>query len=128
MKNQTLLLFVICLSFLDSFWCNTSTQAELNRTRDDGLGNEIHVGVILDIGSWQGKVIQSCISMAISDFYSLQKSHKARVILHWRNSQGDPFRALSAGKLFFFFFTLKHRLPCNWVQLNLRCFVNVYIY
>ncbi|XWS36635.1 hypothetical protein CRYUN_Cryun20dG0102200 [Craigia yunnanensis] len=95
MKNQTLLLFVICFSFLDTFWCNTS-QAELNRTRDDGLDDEIHVGVILDIGSWQGKVIQSCISMAISDFYSLQKSYKARVILHVRNSQGDPFRALSA--------------------------------
>ena len=103
MKNQTLLLFLIGFSFLDTFWC--SSQAGVNRrTGDvDGLYDEVHVGVILDMRSWQGKVIESCISMAISDFYSLQKFHKVRVVLHVRDSQGDPFRALSAGKPFFFF-------------------------
>ncbi|XWS31174.1 hypothetical protein CRYUN_Cryun23aG0054500 [Craigia yunnanensis] len=96
MKNQTLLFFLIGFSLLDTFWC--SSQAEVNRTTGDvdGLHDEVHVGVILDMGSWQGKVIESCISMAISDFYSLQKSHKVRVVLHVRDSQGDPFRALSA--------------------------------
>ncbi|XVE78216.1 hypothetical protein DITRI_Ditri13aG0126900 [Diplodiscus trichospermus] len=97
MKNQTLLLCVICIfSFSDTFCCNIR-EAELNRTQDEGLdGTEVHVGVILDMESWQGKVIQSSISMAISDFCSLHNSYKERVILHVRNSQGDPFRALSA--------------------------------
>ncbi|XVE78209.1 hypothetical protein DITRI_Ditri13aG0126200 [Diplodiscus trichospermus] len=96
MKNQTLLLFFVCLfSLLDTFCCDISV-AELNRTRDEGIDGEVHVGVILDMESWQGQVIQSSISMAISDFYSLHNSYKERVILHVRNSQGDPFRALSA--------------------------------
>ncbi|TXG55692.1 hypothetical protein EZV62_020948 [Acer yangbiense] len=29
---------------------------------------EVHVGVIVDMGSWSGKISNSCISMAISDF------------------------------------------------------------
>ncbi|XVE78214.1 hypothetical protein DITRI_Ditri13aG0126700 [Diplodiscus trichospermus] len=99
MKNQSLLLLVMCsFSFFDAFWCNVS-QAELNRTREEGIEGEVHVGVIVDMGSWQGKVIQSSISMAISDFCSLHNSYKLRVILHVRNFHGDPFWALSAGKL-----------------------------
>ncbi|XVE72652.1 hypothetical protein DITRI_Ditri11bG0055300 [Diplodiscus trichospermus] len=99
MKNQPLLLFLICLSLFHTLW--GSSQAELNRrTRDvDGLDDEddkVHVGVILDMGSWEGKLIESSISMAVSDFYSLHKSYKVRVVLHVRDSQGDPFRALSA--------------------------------
>ncbi|XVE78207.1 hypothetical protein DITRI_Ditri13aG0126000 [Diplodiscus trichospermus] len=96
MKHQTLLLCVVCIfSFSDTFCCNIR-EAELNRTRDKGLDGEVHVGVIVDMESWQGKVIQSSISMAIFDFCSLHNSYKKRVILHVRNSQGDPFRALSA--------------------------------
>ncbi|XVF32028.1 hypothetical protein REPUB_Repub17cG0046200 [Reevesia pubescens] len=94
MKNQTVLLFFICFNFLDTLWFS---QAELNRTtRDVDSLDEVHVGVILDMGSWQGKVIESCISMAISDFYNLQEYYKVRVVFHVRDSQGDPFRALSA--------------------------------
>ncbi|XVF81316.1 hypothetical protein PTKIN_Ptkin15bG0146200 [Pterospermum kingtungense] len=92
MKNQTLVLFLIFFSFLESNIC----EAKLNGTQDDGLVDEVHAGVILDMGLWQGKVIQSCLSMAVSDFYRLHKSYNVRVTLHVRNSQGDPFRALSA--------------------------------
>ncbi|XVF81322.1 hypothetical protein PTKIN_Ptkin15bG0146800 [Pterospermum kingtungense] len=95
MKNQTLLLFLICFIFLDTFWI-ISCRAQISRNGDvDGLEDEVHVGVILDMGSWQGKVIQSCLSMAVSDFCSLHKSYKVRVILHVRDSKGEPFRALS---------------------------------
>ncbi|KAL4384922.1 hypothetical protein GQ457_15G024610 [Hibiscus cannabinus] len=71
-------------------WC----EGEVN---DVGLddGGEVHVGVVVDMGTWQGKVIQNSISMAISDFF-VQKSCRVRVILHFRDSQGDPFQALSA--------------------------------
>ncbi|CAH1424794.1 unnamed protein product [Lactuca virosa] len=43
-----------------------------------------------------GKSIHSCITMAISDFYALHHSYKTRIVLHTRDSEGDPVKALSA--------------------------------
>ncbi|KAJ4719191.1 Glutamate receptor [Melia azedarach] len=34
--------------------------------------------------------------LAISDFYALNTHYKTRVVLHSRDSEGDPLRALSA--------------------------------
>ncbi|XVF21260.1 hypothetical protein REPUB_Repub12eG0074700 [Reevesia pubescens] len=96
MKNQILILLLICFTFLiETFWCSQADVIKRNGNVDS-VDDEVHVGVIVDMGSWEGKVIQSCISMAISDFYSLENSYKVRVVLHVRDSQGDPFRALSA--------------------------------
>ncbi|KAL5851863.1 hypothetical protein ACOSQ3_006981 [Xanthoceras sorbifolium] len=57
---------------------------------------EVHVGVIVDMGSWSGKISHSCISMAISDICALDSHYKTRVVLHWRDSKGDPVLALHA--------------------------------
>ena len=56
---------------------------------------EVNVGVIVDMGSWSGKISHSCISMAISDFCAL--NNKTRVLLHWIDSKGDSILALHAG-------------------------------
>ncbi|XP_022771571.1 glutamate receptor 1.2-like isoform X2 [Durio zibethinus] len=45
--------------------------------------------------SWVGKIVDSCISMAISDFYSLNSRYETRLILHTRDSEGDPLLVLS---------------------------------
>ncbi|CAI9776569.1 unnamed protein product [Fraxinus pennsylvanica] len=58
--------------------------------------DEIKVGVIVDKGSWVGKTIHGCISMAISDFYELNSHYRTRIVLHARDSQAKPVRALSA--------------------------------
>ncbi|GMJ01287.1 glutamate receptor 1.4 [Hibiscus trionum] len=80
---------MICsVSFIDMSWC----EGEVN---DVVLDEEVRVGVIVDMGTWQGKVIQHSISMAIFDF-CVQKSCRVRVVPHFRDSQGDPFQALSA--------------------------------
>ncbi|KAK0589159.1 hypothetical protein LWI29_010471 [Acer saccharum] len=55
---------------------------------------EVHVGVIVDMGSWSEKISHSCISMAISDFCAL--NNKTRVLLHWMDSKGDSILALHA--------------------------------
>lgn len=57
----------------------------------------IHVGVILDMQSWVGKIADSCISMAMSDFYSLNSHYETRLVLHTGDSEGDPLLALSQG-------------------------------
>ena len=59
----------------------------------------VHVGVILDMRSWSGKISNSCISMAIADFYALNTHYKTRLVLHSRDSQGDPLHALSTGNI-----------------------------
>ncbi|KAK1567786.1 hypothetical protein Q3G72_016622 [Acer saccharum] len=55
---------------------------------------EVHIGVIVDMGSWSEKISHCCISMAISDFCAL--NNKTRVLLHWMDSKGDSILALHA--------------------------------
>nr|GEY44677.1 extracellular ligand-binding receptor [Tanacetum cinerariifolium] len=57
--------------------------------------NEIPVGVILDMGSWLGKTVHSCITMAVSDFYTLYSNYTTRIVIHNRDTHGEPLHALS---------------------------------
>lgn len=57
----------------------------------------IHVGLILDAQSWVGKIVDSCISMAISDFYSQNCHYQTKLVVHTRDSGGDPLLLLSQG-------------------------------
>ncbi|KAF7136401.1 hypothetical protein RHSIM_Rhsim08G0247500 [Rhododendron simsii] len=62
---------------------------------------EVDVGVILDADDHMvGKVSQTCISMALEDFYALNQNHSTtRIVLHKRDSKGDVVEAASAGTL-----------------------------
>ncbi|KAI7984632.1 Glutamate receptor 1.3 [Camellia lanceoleosa] len=104
MKKNTqvsFLILLVLLSFLtllnaelDEFACQSQSTSSSNL---GGAVNEIKVGVILDMGSWVGKVVHSCITMAISDFYAVNTPHyETRVVLHIRDSNGEPLLALSA--------------------------------
>ncbi|KAE8726525.1 hypothetical protein F3Y22_tig00006666pilonHSYRG00070 [Hibiscus syriacus] len=55
----------------------------------------VHVGLIVDRQSWVGKVVDSCISMAISDFYDRNRHNWTKLVLHNRDSEGDPLLLLS---------------------------------
>ncbi|KAL7172904.1 hypothetical protein ACSBR2_032385 [Camellia fascicularis] len=77
---------------LDAF----AYQSQSSSSNLGGAVSEIKVGVILDMGSWVGKVVHSCITMAISDFYAVNNHYKTRVVLHTRDSNGEPLLALSA--------------------------------
>lgn len=85
-KNQTTLLIItLLLNLVGQKLCR---QTEVY----------VAVGVILDMDSKQGKVIHSCISMAISDFYSLHNNYTTKLVLHTRDSKGQPLQLLSSGK------------------------------
>lgn len=64
-----------------------------------GVREDVHVGLILDMESRMGKIVHSCILMAISDFYEVHKNYTTRIMLHVRDSKGEPLNALSAGIL-----------------------------
>ncbi|KAE8701373.1 hypothetical protein F3Y22_tig00110548pilonHSYRG00874 [Hibiscus syriacus] len=55
----------------------------------------VHVGLIIDTQSWVGKVVDSCISMAISDFYDRNRHYRTKLVLHTGDSEGDPLLLLS---------------------------------
>ncbi|XP_058226990.1 glutamate receptor 2.7-like isoform X2 [Rhododendron vialii] len=59
---------------------------------------EVDVGVILHADDHMvGKVSQTCISMALEDFYALNQNHSTtRIVLHKRDSKGDVVEAASA--------------------------------
>lgn len=95
-KHAVLSLFTFCVLI-------SCLSAEIEKMRYDSplVVEEIHVGVILDMKSREGRIVLSCISAAVSDFYQLHKNYSTRVVLHSRDSKGEPLHALSAGEPFF---------------------------
>ncbi|XP_043710312.1 glutamate receptor 2.8-like [Telopea speciosissima] len=46
-----------------------------------------HVGVVLDLKSKMGEIAESCISMALSDFYEIHANYTTRIMLHAMDSE-----------------------------------------
>ncbi|KAL8531418.1 hypothetical protein ACS0TY_008137 [Phlomoides rotata] len=82
-----LLLGISCQSFADEH------KASLP---DNGDKSVINVGVIVDVESWVGKVVQNCIRMAVSDFYNLNRGYRTRIVLHVRDSKGNSLHSIAA--------------------------------
>ena len=86
-KNQIILLFVILFSIQGQYcWADDFQRKE-----------DVNVGVIVDMSTREGKIVESCISTAISDFYDVHHNYTTRVLLHTRDSKGQHLQALSAG-------------------------------
>ncbi|KAB5514428.1 hypothetical protein DKX38_028334 [Salix brachista] len=56
----------------------------------------IPVGVVLDLNSTVGGIAESCISMAVSDFYAVNADFKTRLALFTRDSSRDVVAATSS--------------------------------
>ncbi|KAJ0112917.1 hypothetical protein Patl1_03152 [Pistacia atlantica] len=65
--------------------------AQLNKSH-----MEIDVGLIVDMGSWEGRMMRSSISMAISDFYNVNGYYETRIVLRTSDSKGQHLLALSS--------------------------------
>ncbi|KAK3437313.1 hypothetical protein EUGRSUZ_C01867, partial [Eucalyptus grandis] len=59
----------------------------------------VNVGVIVDLGTWVGKMGLSCVNLSLSNFYSSNPSYKTRLILNVRDSKGEEVAAAAAGSL-----------------------------
>ncbi|XP_023737515.1 glutamate receptor 1.2 isoform X1 [Lactuca sativa] len=62
---------------------------------EDPSYKDIQVGVILDMDSWVGKVVCSCITMAVSDFYRINPHYTTRITFTTRDTKGEPLLVLS---------------------------------
>ncbi|KAF7058982.1 hypothetical protein CFC21_065945 [Triticum aestivum] len=56
---------------------------------------ELHVGVILDLGSTVGKMARTSISLAMEDFYDVHRNYSTKLVLHIRDSMSDDVQAAS---------------------------------
>lgn len=92
--------FLASLILLVIHLCPSCSELKRVNKNTSLNADEVHVGVI-DMHSWSGKISNTCISMAISDFYALNTHYKTRLVLHSRDSEGDPFRALNTGNIIF---------------------------
>ncbi|VVB09496.1 unnamed protein product, partial [Arabis nemorensis] len=64
--------------------------------RNDGVFKEVKVGLVVNLGSIEGKIFKTSFSLALSDFYRINNGYETRVALSSRDSQGDLLIALDA--------------------------------
>ncbi|XP_060206071.1 glutamate receptor 2.8-like isoform X1 [Lycium barbarum] len=86
----------LILLFSVSLWMCSSFSNSL-RTSFQNRTSYFQVGVILDLKSEVGSMGLSCMSMALSDFYSVHSNYSTRLSLHVRDSQGQVIEAAAAG-------------------------------
>lgn len=79
-------------------FCGDSVAArnEINESAQSSTHSSVHIGAVLDLNSPMGLMIDSCLSMALSDFYSVHSSYKTRLFLHVKNADKE-LEVASAG-------------------------------
>ncbi|KAK6163968.1 hypothetical protein DH2020_000832 [Rehmannia glutinosa] len=92
MKTQACMFWLLLLGFLSQSYVDE--QKDLQPDHGDKI--IANIGVIVDMGSWEGKVAQSCITMAVSDFNNLNRGYRTRIALHVRDSKGDSLHSIGA--------------------------------
>ncbi|XP_023642372.1 glutamate receptor 1.2 isoform X2 [Capsella rubella] len=89
-QNSVLLSFLLVLFF---FLPNCFAS---NQNDDDDKRVRVRVGLVLDLGSVEGKIVRSSVSLALSDFYNIHNGYKTRVSLSVRDSHGEPLLGLAS--------------------------------
>ncbi|PON65936.1 Ionotropic glutamate receptor [Trema orientale] len=96
-KKKLIMIFVIIFFFFMIGLLGQSTQ----QTSDGNIssvedGVVVHIGLILDMSSMEGKILHSCVFIALSNFYRLNIDYRTRLVFHTRDSKGETLQALSA--------------------------------
>ncbi|CAI9107266.1 OLC1v1006584C1 [Oldenlandia corymbosa var. corymbosa] len=93
------LLFLIISLVIPAHQLNVEDLTLSDSSGDNSMmqhNETVNVGVVIDMGSWIGKSIHSCMKMAISDFYASKHQRKTRLVLHTRDSRGDLNHSISS--------------------------------
>ncbi|KAL0736647.1 hypothetical protein Bca4012_012857 [Brassica carinata] len=65
---------------------------------NDGVLEEVRVGLVVDLGSVEGKILKTSFTLALSDFYHVYSGYRTRLSVLVRDSRGDPLLALAAAR------------------------------
>lgn len=60
----------------------------------DHVIEEVKIGLLLDLNSSLGKMVESCMKMAYSDFYKLHPYYQTRLLFRTKNYHGVVEAAL----------------------------------
>ncbi|KAK9911407.1 hypothetical protein M0R45_035319 [Rubus argutus] len=93
--RQTIILYFLTICCLIHHLCGDNEKTN-NDTNPIIVEDQVHVGVILNMGSREGKIVLRCISMALFDIYLVHNNYSTRVVLYSKDSKGEPMTALSA--------------------------------
>ncbi|KAH7857807.1 hypothetical protein Vadar_016699 [Vaccinium darrowii] len=73
----------------------------LLRAQNDSSLLQVDVGLILDFDDDFGKMIRTCICMALEDFYASHgQNYTTKIALHPRDSKSDVVEPVSAGTFY----------------------------
>ena len=87
MERSNHLMFYLLLVLVVTAWLSYG----------DTRTTPFHVGPLLDLDTLVGKMGRTSISMAIDDFYDLNRNYTTRVVLHSRNTNNDVVQAAAGG-------------------------------
>lgn len=96
MKIDCAILFLLLFGFCGQY-ANETDISQQEHIGSRGK-NFINIGVIINMASWHGKVVDSCITMAVSDFYNDNSQYNTRISVHVRDSRGDSLHSIAAGR------------------------------
>lgn len=68
---------------------------------NDRVFEEVSVGLVVDLGSLEGKIIKTSFTLALADFYHKNSGYRTRVSVLDRDSRGHPLVAFAAGEFHF---------------------------
>ncbi|KAL1211975.1 Glutamate receptor 1.4 [Cardamine amara subsp. amara] len=88
-----IIFFLVPISF--AVTCGRSHQNE-DVDRLSSVYEDVRIGLVVDMGSMEGKFVRSSISLALSDFYHVNNGYRTRVSVLCRDSNGEPLQALTA--------------------------------
>ncbi|KAL1825360.1 hypothetical protein ACET3Z_012138 [Daucus carota] len=92
--------FLYPLIFCSILLCYSMILAKSNyASATDHVIEEVKIGLLLDLNSSLGKMVESCIKMAYSDFYKLHSHYRTRLLFRTENYHGIVEAALKAQEL-----------------------------
>lgn len=73
------------------------SRSTVGASENNGEKEEVKIGLVVDLNSSMGVMVESCITMAQSDFYKTHPSYRTKLVFHTKNSH-NVFAAASGGK------------------------------
>ncbi|KAL9827960.1 Glutamate receptor 1.4 [Arabidopsis thaliana] len=95
-RNTGYFLTIFFLAFISFAVTCSGTNQKDNVDRLPVVYEDVRIGLVVDMGSMEGKLVTTSISMALSDFYHVNNGYRTRVSVLSRDSHGDPLQALAA--------------------------------
>ncbi|KAK3221545.1 hypothetical protein Dsin_008570 [Dipteronia sinensis] len=81
--SHPIILFYLPL-FLVFFHVRVMSENLADHTQPKSI---VHIGAVFDVDSPEGAIVETCMSMAISDFYALHPHHRTRLVLETKTTK-----------------------------------------